>query len=296
MSEFDWNQTRGFLATAETGSLSAAARKLGLTQPTLSRQVAALEEELGVTLFERVGKKLALTDTGLELLDHARQMGTAADAIALSATGRSQAVEGRVSVSASDGIAVHLVPPILTRIRREAPQIQVEVVASNELSDIRRREADIAIRHVRPEEPELIAKLVREASAGFYASKDWVAQHGMPQKPDDVAGKDFIGFDRDDRYQMHLRGMGLPVEEINFPLLSDNSLVITEMIKRGLGVCVMMDDIAGHQPDLVRILKDMPPVSFPIWLVTHRELHTSRRFRIVFDILADELAKTNARS
>ena len=144
MSEFDWNQTRGFLATAETGSLSAAARKLGLTQPTLSRQVAALEEELGVTLFERVGKKLALTDTGLELLDHARQMGTAADAIALSATGRSQAVEGRVSVSASDGIAVHLVPPILTRIRREAPQIQVEVVASNELSDIRRREADIA--------------------------------------------------------------------------------------------------------------------------------------------------------
>lgn len=294
MSDFDWNQTRGFLATAETGSLSAAARKLGLTQPTLSRQVAALEEELGVTLFERVGKRLELTETGVELLEHARKMGAAADSISLSATGRSETVDGLVSISASDGIAIHMVPPILERIRREAPQIQIELIASNELSDLRRREADIAIRHVRPEEPELIAKLVREATASFYASKDWVARNGLPQKPEDVVGKDFIGFDRDERYKDHLKAMGMPVEQINFPLISENSNAVWEMIKLGLGICVMMDDIAEHKTDIVRILADVEPVTFPIWLVTHRELHTSRRIRIVFDILAEELASAKS--
>ncbi|MEM8539735.1 MAG: LysR family transcriptional regulator [Pseudomonadota bacterium] len=291
MSEFDWNQTRGFLTTAETGSLSAAARKLGLTQPTLSRQVAALEEELDVTLFERVGKKLELTETGLELLEHAKKMGAAADSIALSATGRSQTVDGLVSISASDGIAANLVPPILERLRNEAPQIQIEIVASNELSDLRRREADIAIRHVRPEEPELIAKLVREAKASFYASRDWVSRNGLPQKPEDAVGKDFIGFDRDERYKDHLEALGLPVANINFPLMSENSIVVWEMVKRGLGISVMMDDIARQDPDMVPILQDLPPIAFPIWLVTHRELHTSRRFRIVFDVLAEELAK-----
>lgn len=294
MIEFDWNQTRGFLATAEAGTLSAAAQKLGLTQPTLSRQVAALEEELGVTLFERVGKRLLLTETGLELLEHAKKMGAAADLIALSATGRSETVGGLVSVSASDSIAVHLVPPILERIRKEAPQIQVEIIASNELSDLRRREADIAIRHVRPEEPELIAKLVRDAKAGFYASEGWVARNGMPRVAEELVGTDMIGFDRGGRYIEHLKGLGLPVEHINFPLISENSLVIWEMIKRGLGVCIMMDDIARLQPEVVRILEDMEPVTFPIWLVTHRELHTSRRIRIVFDILADELANAGS--
>ena len=290
MKEFDWNQTRGFLATAEAGSLSAAARKLGLTQPTLSRQVAALEEELGVTLFERIGKKLELTETGVELLDHAKKMGAAADAIALSATGRSQTVEGLVSISASDGIAVCILPAILERIRQEAPQIRIEVIASNALSDLRRREADIAIRHVRPEEPELIAKLVRDASASFYASKEWVAKHGAVAGPKDVLGKDFIGFDRDERYKEYLVAMGLPVGEMNFPLMSDNSLVVWDMVKRGLGISVMMDDIAKNDPDVVPILGELSPISFPIWLVTHRELHTSRRFRVVFDILAEELA------
>lgn len=294
MNEFDWNQTRGFLATAEAGSLSAAARKLGLTQPTLSRQVAALEEELGVTLFERIGKRLELTETGVELLDHAKRMGAAADAIALSATGRSETVEGLVGISASDGIAVNLVPPILERIRREAPQIQVEVIASNELSDLRRREADIAIRHVRPEEPELVAKLVREASASFYASKQWVERNGMPRVAEDLVGLNLIGFDRGDRYKEHLSAMGLPVDQIKFPLISENSLVIWEMIKRGLGVSIMMDDIAELQTGIVRILDGMGPVVFPIWLVTHRELHTSRRFRIVFDILAEELSSAKS--
>ncbi len=176
----DWNHLHAFLETAQRGSLSGAARTLGLTQPTLSRQIAALEQQLGVTLFERVGRTLRPTDAGLSLLDHARTMGAAADDLALAATGQSLAVEGLVSVSASDAVATWVLPPLIARIGAVAPGIVVEVVASNRLSDLRRREADIAIRHVRPEQPDLIGRLVRDATAGFYAARRWVAEHSHP--------------------------------------------------------------------------------------------------------------------
>jgi DNA-binding transcriptional LysR family regulator len=170
MDKLDWNQLRAFLETAETGSLSAAARKLGLTQPTLSRQVAAIEARMGVTLFERVGKAMALTPTGLDLLGHARAMGSAAEALGLAATGRAQAVAGVVVVSASDAVAAYLLPPLVRQLRKQQPSIVIEVISSNTLSDLLRREADIAVRHVKPEQPDLIARFIREAEANFYAS------------------------------------------------------------------------------------------------------------------------------
>ncbi|TAG75046.1 MAG: LysR family transcriptional regulator, partial [Burkholderiales bacterium] len=174
MQPLDWNQLRAFLETADTGSLSAAARKLGLTQPTLSRQVAAIEQSMGVTLFERVGKAMVLTSTGLDLLEHARAMGSAADALSLVATGRSQAVGGVVSVSATDILASRILPPLVRRLREKAPGIAVEVITTDSLSDLQRREADIAIRHVKPAQPDLIARLVRDVDAYFYASEAWV--------------------------------------------------------------------------------------------------------------------------
>ena len=165
--DLDWNQLKAFLETAETGSLSAAARKLGLTQPTLSRQVAAIEQRMGVTLFERVGKAMALTPTGLDLLEHARAMGVAAEALQIAASGRSQVVGGVVSVSATDVVATYLLPPLVRQLREKEPGIAVEVISSDALSDLLRREADIAIRHVKPEQPDLIARLIREAEANF---------------------------------------------------------------------------------------------------------------------------------
>lgn len=294
MNKIDWNQTRGFLATAETGTLSEAARKLGLTQPTLSRQVAALEADLGVTLFERVGKTLILTETGHALLDHARKMGEAADAMTLSATGHSEAVSGLVRISASDGISAYILTPILKRVHREAPQIRIEVVASNEISDLQRREADIAIRHVRPTQPELIGKFIRDGKAGFYASDEWVQRNGRPRKPEDIKDTQIIGFDPGERYEEHLRGIGFDVSAANFPFTSENSVVLWEMVRQGLGVTIMMEDVADKTPGVTRILDDVDPIEFPIWLVTHRELHTSRRIRIVFDILAEELASAKS--
>ena len=290
MNNLDWNQLKAFLETAETGSLSAAARKLGLTQPTLSRQVAAIEQSMGVTLFERVGKSMALTPTGLDLLEHARAMGAAAEALSLAATGSSQAVRGVVSVSATDVVATTLLPPMVKKLHDQEPGITIDVIPSNALSDLLRREADIAIRHVKPEQPDLIARLIREASAHFYASESWVNAHGHPRSAEDAARLSFVGSDRSGQYLGYLRMHGLPLSEANFSCYADHSVAHWALVRQGMGIGVMMEEIALATPGMVRVLDDLPPVRFPIWLVTHRELRTSKRIRMVFDALAQGLA------
>ena len=290
MKKFDWNQLHAFLETADTGSLSAAARKLGLTQPTLSRQVAAIEASLGVTLFERVGKAMVLTPTGQDLLAHARAMGAAAAALGLAASGRSQAVGGVVSVSASDAVATYLLPPLLHQLRAQAPGIAVEVISSNAVSDLLRREADIAIRHVQPAQPELIARRVREARASFYAAEAWVRVHGHPRRAQDAAQLPFVGLDRSGQYLRYLRDYGLHLSEDNFSCYADHSAAHWALVCQGLGIGAMMDDIAQATPGVVRVLDEVPPVRFPIWLVSHRELRTSRPIQTVFEALAQGLA------
>jgi len=288
---FDWNQARAFLATAEEGSLSAAARALGLTQPTLSRQVAALEEDLGITLFERIGRSLSLTQSGQDLLGHFRSMGEAANRISLASSGRAQAVEGRVTITATDLMATYHLPPVVKKLRREAPGIEIEVNTSNDLRDLLRREADIAIRHVRPEQPDLIAKLITEASAHFYAAPDFLDAAGRPQNANELAKLDVIGVDhRADRLVTELNARGVPLSRLNVKATTASGTVLLEFVKQGLGVSVLPDEIGGASPQLEKVLPDFDPILFPVWLVTHRELHTSRRIRIVFDSLAQELA------
>lgn len=290
MDHLDWNQLKAFLMTAETGSLSAAARKLGLTQPTLSRQVAAIEQRMGVTLFERVGKAMALTPTGLDLLEHARAMGAAAEALGLAASGRAQAVAGVVSVSATYGAAAYFLAPLVQQLREREPSITIEVIASDAVSDLLRREADIAIRHVKPDQPDLIARWVREATAHYYASEDWVRAHGHPRRAEDAAELPFVGADRSGQFLAFLRQQGLPVSEANFSCYADHSMAQWSLVRHGLGIGAMVDEIARDTPGIVRVLDEVPPVRFPIWLVTHRELRTSRRIRVVFDALAQGLA------
>lgn len=290
MTKIDWNRAQAFLATAEAGSLSAAARQLGLTQPTLSRQVAALEAELDATLFERVGKKLVLTETGISLLEHARAMGEAATAMTLAASGHAQTTEGRVSISASDAYAAYILPDIVERIREEAPQVTLVIISRNSLSDLRRREADIAIRHVRPDEDGLVGKLVRHSTAHFYASQSWLARNGHPKSGADIA-QHLIGFEDTERFAEYMRGIGVPATGDSFRLVSENSVVVWEMVKRGLGIGAMMREIAKRTTGIVELLPKTEAARVPVWLVTHRELRTSRRIRVVFDILADELTR-----
>jgi DNA-binding transcriptional LysR family regulator len=288
---FDWNQVRSFLATAEHGSFSAAARVLGQTQPTVGRQVAALERALGVTLFERAGKSLNLTTAGAEMLVHVREMAEVANRISLTATSQSQTIEGQVRITASDVMSAYRLPPILKHIRRAAPRLDIEVVAANELRDIQRREADIAIRHVRPTQPELIARLVGEATAYFYAAPSFLDRVGRPGDEDDLAGLDFVGFGDPELMIGYLQQAGIPVTRDSFRTGSQNGIVAWELVREGLGVGVMADDIAALTPGVERILTHRAPFRFPIWLATHSELHTARRIRLVFDLLAENLGR-----
>jgi DNA-binding transcriptional LysR family regulator len=288
--KFDWNRARAFLVTAEEGSLSAAARALAMSQPTLGRQVDALERELGVALFERVGRGLTLTPAGLALLDHVRTMGDAALRVSLTASGRSQSIEGPVVITASEIYSAFLLPPVIARLRREHPGVTVEIVASNATLDLRRREADIAIRNVRPSHPDLVARKIRDDTAQLYASPSYLARLGPVDGVEDLKRADFIGFDTVETYLTALVARGVPVDARNFPIVTANHLVHWEMAKHGLGIGAFPEAIAARETGLAKVLPTFPPIVYPIWLTAHRELETSRRLRIVFDILAEELA------
>jgi DNA-binding transcriptional LysR family regulator len=290
MKGMDWNHIRAFHATALSGSLSAAARELGLTQPTLSRQVVALEADLGVALFERRGRRLVLTPTGMELLDHIRVMGDAAGTLALAASGRAQEVGGRVCISATDTYAAYVLPDIVARIRAEAPQITIALVASNAFSDLHRGEADIAIRHARPERPGLVGRYIRDTEAGFFASSDWVARHGLPKAPAALAAADLMGLDDPD-FATYLRAIGIPIATEDLRIVSESSVTLWEMVKRGMGVGPMLSEVGERTADVVNVLPDMEPISVPIWLVTHQALSTSPRIRLVQTILTEELER-----
>jgi len=286
---FDWNQARAFLVTAEEGSLSAAARALGLTQPTLGRQVSALEASLGVTLFERVGRSLSLTDAGLELLDHVKGMGDAAGRMSLAASGQSQRIEGPVCITASDLFSVCLLPPVLTQLREMAPGIDVEVVAANDIRDLKRREADISIRHARPTQSDLIAKHVHDSTAHLYAAPAYLERHGRPKTIENLASAVFVAAGQPDRYLENLRQLGIPLAKANIKYASDSGVMVWEMVKQGLGMTMMFRDVAAVTPEVEQVVPELDPAPISTWLVTHRELRTSRRIRLVFDLLAEAL-------
>lgn len=285
----DWNQLHAFLATVETGSLSAAARQLGLTQPTVGRQVAALEQDLGVLLFERVGRSLSLTSAGRELFESARSMSEAASRLSLIASGQSQSIEGLVRITASDIVAAYALPPILKRLHEMAPGIEVEIIAANDVRDLIRREADIAVRHVLPEQPDLIARRCRGTTAHLYAATSYLESRGRPTTGADLAEADFIGYSQTDGLVGELNARGVPVTRRNFRWTTSSVVIAWEMIRQGLGVGVMFRDAAHGVAGIEPVLPELPPFEVPIWLVVHRELHTSRRIRLVFDLLAETL-------
>ncbi|MCK8464782.1 LysR family transcriptional regulator [Aliiroseovarius sp. S1339] len=288
---FDWNQARAFMATAEEGSLSAAARALGQTQPTLGRQVSGLEDKLGIALFERVGRGLVLTPAGRNLLEHVRKMADAAVQISLVAAAQTQTIDGKVRITASDVFAAHILPPVLRHLREIAPKLEIEIVAANDIRDIQRREADIAIRHVRPEQPELYGRLVQEAEAHLYAAKPYIQRRGRPSTKADLSHHDFISFGFAETMIAYLAPLGITITGDNFHIGSNSGVVAWEYAQRGLGISFMSAEVGDATPGVERVLPDMDPIVFPVWLVTHRDLHTSPRIRLIFDTLADFLSR-----
>lgn len=287
---FDWNRARAFLVTAEEGSLSAAARALGMTQPTLGRQVTALETELGVALFERGGRGLELTPSGLDLLEHVRAMGDSASRLSLAASGQSTSIEGSICITATEMMAAFVLPPILARLRQQEPGIEIELIASNSTSDLKRREADIAVRAFRPTQSDLIARRVRGAQFNMYAASSYLRRLGSTTTPKELSRAEFLGIDRTNVLVDLLGGFGIAVTLRNFPVITENHLVLWELVKHGLGIGFMAEEIGDAEPLVERVLPSLDPIPTETWLVAHRELKTSRRVRTVFDFLVAELS------
>ena len=282
--DLDWNQVRAFLATVEHGSFSAAARTLGLTQPTLSRQVSALEASLGVTLFERGTRTMTLTEAGEALRAPALAMLDGALALSLAAEGRSTSLKGKVTLTATSLFAMSYLPEAIETLRQDAPELQLEVIASNSIQDLRRREADIAIRHVRPTEDELIGRLIGEHGAGLYAAPSYLARKGKPANARDLVGHDLIGFEDVDQSLGFYRQFGLDVSADQIRLCSSYGEVLIALTRQGLGLCILPDGPLCE--GLTPVLPEIVRIDFPVWLVTHRELQTNPRIRLVFDGLA----------
>lgn len=292
--QFDWNKARAFLVVADEGSFSAAGRALNMSQPTLGRQISSLETELNITLFERVGKGLVLTEAGARLHKYVKQMADAAGHFALVAQGQSNEISGQVCISMTELDAYFRMPHCIQQLQQQAPNIQLEVLVSNKISDLKRREADIAIRYQRPTDNDLIIKKLGTESVYLYGHKDY-AKSFINAAIERVKDLKFIGFDRTDEMRLYLEAQGWPIKAEQFSILCSNQLVQLQLLQQGTGIAFLPDHIAEQFPELVPVFKqDFTPIELDVWLVCHRELHTSKRVRLVFDWLADNFSNHQA--
>jgi DNA-binding transcriptional LysR family regulator len=287
---FDWSLVRSFLAVLDHGSLLAGARALRTSQPTLGRHILELETQLGALLFERTGRGLVPTALALQVREAARAMESAAQDLGRTLSGAQLQTSGTVRITASVPVAVELLPGVLAQLRLQMPELQIEVVSSNQISNLLRREADIAVRMVRPEQGSLVARKIGNVALGAFAHRNYLARRGIPRQPTDLLRHDLIGSDADTAILQGFRSMGYPVERDSFVLRSDDFMVQWRAVQAGLGVGFCAEYMARNDPQVLRILAGQLPIPpLPMWLAVHREIRTSRRIRAVFDFLADAL-------
>lgn len=288
--DFDWNHIRTFVATAEAGSFSAAARQMRATQPTVGRQITALEEHLGVSLFERIGYKLIVTPAGDDLLRYARKMEGAAQDIGRVAFGRSNEIAGKVTITATDLYAQRILAPLLAELHKAAPDIQLEIIPSNDRVDLQKREADIALRNGDPIEPELIQTRLPDGEGCFYAANGYVIAHGPFENAQDAKRAQFIDIDMNMRYANYLNSLGMDLAPSNFAFQTESLDLMWTLVKSGLGIGPCDRRIADPDPSVTQVFSDLPPTPIPTYLMVHRDVRTNRRVRTVFDFLVAKLS------
>ena len=285
-----WDHYRSFLAVIREGSLSAAARTLDLTQPTLGRHINELEKSLRTPLFARSPHGLVPTAAALDLVPHAEAMASAAAALERAASGEAEDLKGVVRLTASEIIGVEVLPPILAAFHERHPQIVLELVLSNRNQDLLRRDADIAIRMVRPTQGALVAKRIGKVRIGMYASRRYVERHGLPNSVADLANHTLIGFDRDDSAFRSLAAIGMAVTRDIYAFRTDSDHAQLAALRAGLGIGGTQIGIAAREPDLIPVLPGEMSFALEMWLAMHRDLRASRRVRLLYDHLAQTLA------
>jgi DNA-binding transcriptional LysR family regulator len=283
-----WDHYRSFLAVARRGSLSAAARELELTQPTLGRHIAALEESLGTDLFTRSQSGLHPTPAALELMPHAEAMAASAEAMQRAASAEAKDARGAVRLTASEMVGVQILPPMLTAFRTAHPQIEIELMLSNLTQDLLRREADIAVRMTEPTQKALISRKLGKIAVGLYAHRDYLARHGTPKAIDDLAHHAVIGFDADSSAFRSVRGM-MAVSREMFAFRTDNDHAQLAMLRAGFGIAGCQAGIAARDRNLVPVLPEKIALAIDVWLVMHEDLRNTRRVRLLYDHLARAL-------
>jgi DNA-binding transcriptional LysR family regulator len=289
-SEPDWNLYRTFLVVLQEGSLSGAARRLDLTQPTVTRHIDALEKSTGVDLFLRTQRGLTPTDMALKLVPHAETLAATAAALMRVASDRTGEVRGTVRVSASEIVSVEHLPRILAGLRRQYPRLVIELVLSNAVDDLLRREADIAVRMTEPVQDVLLARRLPSIELGLYAHRDYLAQGRVPTSMASIADHDLIGFDHE---IPRLRAFVQRFPALNrsgFALRTDSDIAQLAAIRAGFGIGICQVAVASRDPDLVRVLPDLVSVKLGLWIVMHADLKTSARCKAVFDALVDGLS------
>ena len=286
---FDWGLIRSFLAALDAGSLLGAARQLNTSQPTLGRHIVELETQLGLVLFERTGRGLIATASAHQLADAARAMEAGALQLARSVAGAQTRINGTVRLTASQPVACCLMPPILAAMRQALPDIQIELEASNTVSNLLRREADIALRMVRPTQTSRVARKVGQVSVGAYASRSYLARRGLPTQPLDLLVHELIGYDKGEDILRGFQAHFAPVTREAFALRSDDLIVQWQAVRAGLGIGFLANYMVQGDTQVQRILPGLPLPDLAMWLTVHREIRTSQRIRAVYDFLAQAL-------
>jgi DNA-binding transcriptional LysR family regulator len=286
-----WELYRSFLSVLKEGSLSGAARVLGITQPTVGRHIAALEQALGVALFTRSQLGLTPTETALGLRTYAETMESTAASLERAATASGEGVSGVVRVAASEVVGVEVLPPIIEQLRRRHPELKVELVLSNRVQDLLRREADIAVRMMRPEQEQLVARRVGNIEVGLFARKDYLARQGVPRRFSELAGHSLIGFDQPSAF---IRKASRSFQGFNreaFSIRTDSDLAQLALIRSGAGIGGCQAPLAERDDTLTRVLPTEFSLQLETWVTMHEDFRTSPRCRVTFDILIDGLAR-----
>ncbi|MBW2732217.1 MAG: LysR family transcriptional regulator [Deltaproteobacteria bacterium] len=282
-----WSHIETFVRVAEAGSLSAAAKDLQQSQPTLSRQIQAFESSLGVQLFVRHARGLKLTERGAELLQQAQGLDHDVQVFLRRASGMRQEPQGNVRISAAEPIAVFALPPALAQLRSAYPKIGLELVVDNGTANLSRREADIAVRMFRPTQLDLVAKQIGSVEMGLYASRDYLARHGDLKHIEDISHHTLIGFDKDNLWDDALQRMRLRPE--HFAVRTDSLLAQVQYTREGVGLGALHVPLATRDPGLVRVLPELPLGALELWLVVHSDVRTNPAVRVVLAALEEQL-------